>query len=97
MRRFAVALAALTMTLSVSGATAIPSTQGQGGAPGGGGQGAQRARPLPSIAERTDGYQKLDGFYPLYWDDASGTLYLEIPKLNQEVLYVSGLSAGFRK
>jgi hypothetical protein len=62
--------------------------QGQGQA------GAQRARPLPSIAERTEGYQKLDGFYPLYFDDASGTLYLEIPRLNQEVLYVSGLSAG---
>jgi len=46
------------------------------------------------IAERTDGFQKFDGFYPLYWDEASGTLYLEIPKLNQEVLYVSGLSAG---
>ena len=95
MRRFTVALAALTMSLSVSGATAISATQGQGGAAaGGGGQGAQRARPLPPIAERTDGYQKQDGFYPLYWDEATGTLYLEIPRLNQEVLYVSGLSAG---
>ena len=55
---------------------------------------AQRARPLPSIAERTEGYRKLDGFYPLYWDDATGTLYLEIPRLNEDVLYVSGLSAG---
>jgi len=54
----------------------------------------QRARPLPSIAERTDGYRKLDGFYPLHWDDATGTLYLEIPRLNEDVLYVSGLSAG---
>ena len=93
MRRFAFALIALTMTVSLSGATAIHAQAG-GGAAGGAGQGAQRARPLPSIAERTDGFQKLDGFYPLYWDDASGTLYLEIPKLNQEVLYVSGLSAG---
>ena len=32
--------------------------------------GVPRARPLPSIAERTGGYQKLDGFYPLYWDEA---------------------------
>jgi hypothetical protein len=80
MRRFAFALIALFLSLSVSGA-AIQAP-------------AQRARPLPSIAERTDGFQKLDGFYPLYWDDATGTLYLEIPRLNQEVLYVSGLSAG---
>jgi hypothetical protein len=93
MRRFVFALIALTMTLSLSGATAI-NAQAGGGAAGGAGQGAQRARPLPSVAERTDGFQKLDGFYPLYWDEASGTLYLEIPKLNQEVLYVSGLSAG---
>ena len=62
----------------------------------GGGQApaAQRARPLPSISERTDGFQRQDGFFPLYWDDATGTLYLEIPRLNQEVLWVSGLSAG---
>jgi hypothetical protein len=53
---------------------------------------AQRA--LPTIAERTDGFRRLDGFFPLYWDDAAGTLYLEIPRLNQEVLYVTGLSAG---
>jgi hypothetical protein len=56
--------------------------------------GGPRPRPLPSIAERTSGYQKLAGFYPLYWDEAAGTLYLEIPALNQEVLYVAGLSAG---
>src|SRR5688572_12880119 len=95
MRRFAITLAALTMSLSVSGATAVPAMQGQGGGTAGaGGQAAQRARPLLPIADRTDGYQKLDGFYPLYWDEATGTLYLEIPRLNQEVLYVSGLSAG---
>ena len=92
MRRFAFALTALTLCLSVSGATAVP---GQGGGQAAGaGQAAQRARPLPSIADRTDGYQKLDGFFPLYWDDATGTLYLEIPRLNQDVLWVSGLSAG---
>ena len=55
---------------------------------------AGRPRPLPSIADRTDGMQKLDGFFPLYWEEASGTLFLEIPRLNQEVLYVNGLSAG---
>ena len=30
----------------------------------------------------------------MYWDQAAGTLWLEIPRLDQEVLYVSGLSAG---
>jgi Met-zincin/Domain of unknown function (DUF5117) len=78
----------LAVALSV---VATNQLDAQGQAPAGA---AQRARPLPSIAERTDGYQRLDGFYPLYWDEPTGTLYLEIPRLNQEVLYVSGLSAG---
>ena len=55
---------------------------------------AQPARPLPDIAERTKSWKKLDGYLPLYWDDAGGTLYLEIPRLNEKLLYVSGLSAG---
>jgi hypothetical protein len=38
--------------------------------------------------------QRMDGFYPLYWDDDSGTLYLEIPSLGEEVLYQTGLAAG---
>ena len=55
---------------------------------------AQAPQPLPSIAERTEKYQKLDGFLPLYWDGDAGTLYLEIARTGQELLYVSGLSAG---
>jgi len=50
--------------------------------------------PLKSIEEKTAGFQKIDGFFPMYWDQAAGTLWLEIPRLDQEVLYVSGLSAG---
>lgn len=92
MHRFILALTALAL-IAVTTGTVAAQAQG-GGQAGGAGQAAQRARPLPSIAERTDGYQSLDGFYPLYWDEPTGTLYLEIPRLNQEVLYVSGLSAG---
>jgi len=56
----------------------------------------QRPAPgrLPSIEEKTAGFQKLDGYFPLYWDGAAGTLWLEIPSFNTEVLYVSALSAG---
>jgi hypothetical protein len=53
-----------------------------------------QTRSPTTIATKTSGMQKLDGFFPLYWDDASGTLYLEIPKLNTEVLYQTGISAG---
>ena len=83
-------LFALSLMLFASGHGLV--AQGQSG--GAQAPAAQRARPLPSIAERTEGFQRQDGFFPLYWDDATGTLYLEIPRLNQEVLWVSGLSAG---
>jgi hypothetical protein len=87
MRRLILLAAALV--LMAPGAAIV--AQGQGAQAG---AGTQRARPLPSIAERTEGFQRQDGFFPLHWDDATGTLYLEIPRLNQEVLWVSGLSAG---
>src|SRR5262245_28565191 len=60
----------------------------------GGGQGPARGGKLPSIADRTSGFQKLDGFFPLYWEDATGTLLIEIPRFNREVLYQVGLAAG---
>lgn len=57
-------------------------------------QGQRSAATLPSIADKTNGFEKLDGFFPLYWDANAGTLWMEIPALGTEVLYVSGLSAG---
>ncbi len=48
----------------------------------------------PSIDEKTRGLQKLDGFFPLYWDARAGTLWIEVPKLDTEFLYVTALSAG---
>ncbi len=96
MRRSFTVLVFLLSVLITAGQ--VRATAQAGGQDGGGGQVAAnqspRAKPLPSIAERTDGFRKLDGFYPLYWDDATGTLYLEIPRLNEDVLYVTGLSAG---
>jgi hypothetical protein len=65
--------------------------QGRGG--GGAGQPPPAGR-VPSIDERTSGLQKLDGFFPLYWDERSGALLLEIPRLDSDVLLATGLSAG---
>lgn len=65
-------------------------TAGQGRA-GGAAPATSRA---PSIEERTAGLQKFDGFVPLYWDERAGVLWLEIPRVDTEVLYVTGLSAG---
>lgn len=71
---------------------AVPA--GLSGQAGGGGQGGQAAGGRRSIADRTSGMQKIDGFFPMYWDEATGSLFLEIPELGKEVLYVNGLSAG---
>ena len=59
---------------------------------------AQPQRPaggqIQSIGDRTSGLKKIDGFFPLYWDEAQGRLWLEIPKLDTEVLYNTGLATG---
>ena len=64
-----------------------------------GGPGAQGGRrpggdQITSIEERISGLKKIDGFFPLYLDEAAGRLWLEIPKLDTEVLYSTGLATG---
>src|ERR1039458_674105 len=56
--------------------------------------GATAAGPVPRIEERTSGMQKIDGYFPLYWDERTGSLWLEIPRLDSEFLYTTGLAAG---
>src|SRR3954470_2587478 len=70
---------------------------GRGANGGGAGTGAaagQAAGPIQSIDARTAGMQKIDGFYPLYWDERSGSLFVEIPKLDTDILMNTGLAAG---
>ena len=38
--------------------------------------------------------ERRDGFVPLYWNRGDGTLWLEIPALDTEMLYYTSLSAG---
>ena len=62
-----------------------------------GGTAADRRRPpaaAPSIDERVSGMQKIDGYFPLYWDERTGSLFLEIPKFDTEFLFTTGLAAG---
>jgi hypothetical protein len=49
---------------------------------------------ITSIEEKTGGMKKIDGFFPMYWDENAGHLWLEIPRLNTEVLYSTGLATG---
>src|SRR5262245_18734835 len=50
--------------------------------------------PIPSIAEKTAGMRKLDGYFPLYWDEKAGHLWMEVVRPDSEVLWVSGLATG---
>jgi hypothetical protein len=91
MRRVSLVLAVVALVYAASAPIRL---HGEAQAAGQAAQGPARLTPPPTIAVKTTGMQKLDGFFPLYWDEAAGTLYLEIPKLETEVLYQTGISAG---
>jgi hypothetical protein len=74
-----------TLFLFVS-LTVLAQQGGRGGNAAGG--------PPPSIEQRTNGMQKLDGFFPLYWDERSGSLWLEISRFDSDFLLSTGLAAG---
>ncbi len=67
-----------------------PAGRGQGQP---GGAAAAPAR-IPPIEERIAGMQKMDGYFPIYWEERTGNLYLEIPRFDQTFLYTTGLAAG---
>lgn len=52
------------------------------------------AQSLPSIEEKTKGLKKMDGFLPYYVDVQNGKLWLEVDKIDMELLYVMSLPAG---
>ena len=55
---------------------------------------AQTPAGLPSIEEKTEGMRGIDGFFPLYWEESTGKLWMEIPRMDTEVLHLMGLGAG---
>jgi hypothetical protein len=59
-----------------------------------GGSGTQPPARMPSIDDRTAGFQKLAGYVPLFWDEKTGSLWMEINKFDTEMLYTTGLTAG---
>jgi hypothetical protein len=52
------------------------------------------AQKLPGIEEKTKDFRKYNGFVPFYWDSTAGKIWLEIDKLDTELLYVVSLPAG---
>jgi hypothetical protein len=52
------------------------------------------AQPLPTIEAKTVGMAKKPGFLPLYWDEPTGKLWLEIGQLDSGLLYQTSLPGG---
>jgi hypothetical protein len=57
------------------------------------GQGAA-ADAVPTIATKTAGMRRIDGYVPLEWDARSGKLYLEISRFDSDLLYTRSLPYG---
>src|SRR5258706_12610281 len=47
-----------------------------------------------TIAQRTVGIERHEGFIPYYWDARKGVLLLEISRWNDDFLYGAGLASG---
>ena len=90
---FGVVLSFMILMLPAHGSRPLHA-QAAGAGQGGRGQGAGGGGPVPAIDTRTSGLQKIDGYFPLYWDERSGSMFMEIPRFDTEFLYSTGLSAG---
>lgn len=55
---------------------------------------AANAQEMPTIGETVADSTVIDGYFNLYWDDASGNLYWEIDKLDTEFLYQISMGSG---
>jgi hypothetical protein len=55
---------------------------------------AQNRNEDKTIAAKTAGTLKVDGYIPLYWDAGAGKMWMEITRFNTELLYQVSLPAG---
>ncbi len=49
---------------------------------------------LPTIAEKTKGMSRFEGYFPFYKDDQNGKIWLEISRIDEEILYAMSLPSG---
>ncbi len=47
-----------------------------------------------SFADTIANARKIDGYFPLYWDEHVGKMWMDVGRLDQEFLYITALSAG---
>jgi len=85
MRRVYLAATLLAASALIPGA--VPALQAQG-------SGSQESESTPSIEDKTEGMEKREGFIPVYWDSKTGKIFLEIGRMEEEILYYPSLPAG---
>jgi hypothetical protein len=52
------------------------------------------AAPLPTVEEKTRGMDRHDGYFSFHWDETEGKIWLEVRALEDDFLFVTGLSTG---
>ena len=48
----------------------------------------------PTIEEKTAAMVQMDGFFPIYWEETAGRIWLEIGLWDTDVLHAAGIGAG---
>jgi len=81
-------VSALSLALLSSAAAGCASSSKPAGAP------APAVPSASTIAAKTAGFEKKDGFIPIYLDNKTGKVYLEIPRDSMRALMFTGLSTG---
>ena len=84
------------VTVAGSMAIALPKSRlpKKAEAPATGSAAAKSSDTPGSIASRTKGLRKIDGFFPLYWDESQGKLWMEVSRFGEEFLYQVALASG---
>ena len=49
---------------------------------------------IPTIEDRTAGMNRMDGFFNIFWDAGTGSLFWEISALDTEFLYQISMGSG---
>ncbi len=100
---FSVVLSFMILMLPAHGSQPLYAQQAPAGAAGGRGGGPSTGSGqaaggaggrVQAIDERTAGMQKIDGYVPLYWDERTGSLFIEIVRFESDFLFNTGLAAG---
>ncbi|MEW5930971.1 MAG: zinc-dependent metalloprotease [Gemmatimonadota bacterium] len=84
----AAALALLAACAQPQRPASSPAPEARQGASG------QASNQPSSIAGKTAGMQRQDGFFPFFWDARNGKLLLEVSRLDQDFLYLNSLATG---